>query len=257
MSTFTSKTVPRALSKFSFRVLALQWGDNLFLVLLAALWLQIPDSHAWQLALSMIAAAVLVIGFCWIQIATFARLRPVSQTANFWLRILGFALGGILWSLLVQWTSSGTDSIPDYAQLWNSKLSPGMRITFSPVRIGTCLNILFDVLIWTITGLLLPIAITVSTEGLRRPSWRDARRPYSRILYWIAVFGFCLLTTQLTSAVISWKPGKTVSGEVVSVVIRLAIAWTTDILLWCLLLAFTAAWMEHEPAPVIEMPAPF
>jgi hypothetical protein len=246
----------RALSRFSFRVVALQWGDNLFVILLAALWLQIPDSHAWQFAFSMLSAGALIIGFCWIQIATFARLRPAPQAANFWLRMLGFALVFILWYLLVQWISSGTDRIPDYAYLWNSKLSHGMRITFSTARLITGMTILLDVVIWAITALLLPIAITVSTEGLLRPSWKNARRPYRSILYWIAVFAFCLLTTQLTSAFISWQPGKTISGEVASVIIRLAIVWTTDILLWCLLLAFTAAWMERVSSPVIEIPAP-
>jgi hypothetical protein len=200
----------------------------------------------------MISAAVLVIGFCWLQVATFSRLRPDSPRATFWLRILGFALVAALWILLAQWISSGSDSISNYAYLWNSKLSPGMRITFSPARLIAGLGIFLDVLIWAITALLLPIAITLSTQGLRRPSWRDARRPYRHILYWIAVFVFCILTTQLTSALVSWKPGKSVSGEVVSVIVRLAIAWTTDILLWCLLLAFTAAWMDSLPEPAPE-----
>lgn len=241
--------VSRAFSRLSFRVLALQWGDNLFVILLAALWLQIPDSHAWQFAFSMAAAAALAIGFCWIQVATFARLRPAAQPANVWLRILAFALVAVLWYLLAQWISSGSDAIPDYAYLWNSKLSPGMRIAFSPARLSAGLNILLDVLLWVLTALLLPIAITLGTQGLRRPSWRDARRPYRRILYWVAVFVFCILSTQFTGALVSWKPGAGVSGEVISVVARLAIAWTTDILLWCLLLVFTAAWMEPESAP--------
>ena len=91
--------------------------------------------------------------------------------------------------------------------------------------------------------------MALSTQGLRRPSWRDARRPYRRILYWVAVFVFCIVVTRLTAALVSWIPGKGVSGEVISVTLRLALAWTTDVLLWCLLLAFTAAWMEPAPAP--------
>ncbi len=245
----------RALPKLRFSLIALQWGGNLLAILLAALWLQIPDSHAWQCAFSMISAAALIIGFCWIQTATFARLRRTPAPATFWLRTLSFALVAALWFLLVQWINSGSESIPQYAYLWNSKLSPGMRITFSPARIITSLNILIDVLIWVITALLLPIAIVLGTQGLRRPSWRDARRPYRRILYWIAVFVFCIVVTQLTSALASWIPGHGVSGEVLSVILRLALAWTTDILLWCMLLAITAAWMEPAPAP-LRFPEP-
>ena len=250
MTTLTPAIVSRAFARFRFSIVALQGGGNLVAMLLAALWLQIPDSHAWQFAFSMISAAALIIGFCWLQILTFARIRPAAQPANLWLRIFSFALVATLWCLLAQWISSGNASIPDYAYLWNSKLSPGMRITFSPARIITILNIALDVLIWAITALLLPIAITLSDDGLLRPSWRDACRPYRRILYWVAVFVFCIVVTQLTSALVSWIPGKGVSGEVLSVVFRLALAWTTDVLLWCLLLAFTAAWMEPAPAPL-------
>lgn len=257
MTPHTPTLASRAFSRFRFPLIALQGGDNLVLILLAILWLQIPDSHAWQFAFSMLSATALLIGFCWIQTATFARIRPAAQPAGFWLRILGFALVALLWLLLAQWIASGSDSIPQYAYLWNSKLSPGMRITFSPARLITSLSFFLDALIWAVTALLLPIAITLSVDGLRRPSWRDACRPYRRIFYWIAVFVFCFVTTQFTSALISWIPGKGVSGEILSVVARLALAWTTDILLWCLLLAFTAAWMEPRSAspPIPEPPS--
>ena len=247
--------VSRALAHFRFPILVLQGGDNLVLLLLAILWLQIPDSHAWQFALSMISAAALVLGFCWIQVATFARLRSTAQPASLWMRIVGFALAALLWFFLAQWISSGAESVPQHAYLWNSKLSPGMRITFAPARMMTGLNLLLDVAIWAITGLLLPIAIVLSTEGLRRPTWRDAWRPYRRMLYWIAVFVFCIVVTELTAALVNWIPGHGVSGQVVSVMLRLALAWCTDILLWCLLLAFTAAWMEPAPAP-LAFPGP-
>ena len=245
-----------ALSRFRFSLVALQGAGNLLALLLAAAWLQIPDSHAWQFAFSMISAVVLVVGFCWLQVLTFSRVRPISQPATPWLRILGFALVAMLWYLLAQWISSGSNSIPDYAYLWNSKLSPGMRITFSQARIMIALNILLDGIIGAITALLLPIAIALSSEGLVHPSWKDATRPYRRILYWIAVFLFWIIATQLTTALVSWMPGKGVSGQVISVAVRLAIAYTTDILLWCLLLAFTGAWMEPNPAPATESPAP-
>jgi hypothetical protein len=260
MTTTTSGIVSRAIAHIRFSVFTLQWADNLFILVLAALWLQIPDSHAWQFAFSILSAAAVIIGFCWIQIATFARIRPAAAPANLWLRILGFALVAALWLLLVQWIKSGSDSIPDYAYFWNSKLSPGVRIVFSPARIVTSLNILLDVIIWTITALLLPIAIVLSTDGLRHPAWRDARRPYRHILYWAAVFLFCIIVTQLTSALASWIPGKGLPGshistELMSVTLRLALAWTTDVLLWCLLLAFTAAWMQSAPVPA-PAPAP-
>jgi hypothetical protein len=245
-----------ALVRFRFSLVALQWAGNLLALLLAAAWLQIPDSHAWQFAFSMISAVVLVVGFCWLQVLTFSRVNRSPQPATLWLRILGFALVAMLWYLVAQWISSGSNTIPDYAYLWNSKLSPGMRITFSPARIMIALNILVEGTICALTALLLPIAIVLSNEGLAHPSWKDATRPYRRILYWVAVFLFWIIATQLTAALVSWMPGKGVSGQVISVTARLAIAYTTDILLWCLLLALTGAWMEPHAAPATESPAP-
>ena len=236
-----------AISRFRFSLVALQWGGNLLALLLAAAWLQIPDSHAWEFAFSMLSAAVLVIGFCWLQVLSFSRVRAHAEPGPLWLRLVGFALVAVLWFLLAQWIGSGSDSIPDYAYLWNSKLSPGMRIVFSPARLTSGLNLLLDLIIWIISALLLPVAIMLSTQSLTRPSWKDACRPYRHVLYWIAVFLFCILTTQLTAALFSWGPGKGVSGEVISVLARLGIAWTTDVLLWCLLLALTGAWMEPAP----------
>jgi hypothetical protein len=257
VTTPTPALVPRALSRFRFPLIALQWGGNLLALLLAAAWLQIPDSHAWQFALSLFSAALLVTGFCWLQAVSLSHVRSTTQPASIWLRILGVALVAVLWLLLAQWISSGSDAIPDYAYLWNSKLSPGMRVTLSPPRIIAALSFLLSLLIWIVTALLLPVAIALSAQGLIRPTWRDVLRPYRRFPYWVAVVAFCIITTQFTAGLVSWQPGKGVSGEVASILLRLALAYTTDILLWCLLLAFTGAWMEPPaPAPVIEMPAP-
>lgn len=249
--------VPRAIARFRFPLIALQWGGNLLVLVLAAAWLQIPDSHTWQFAFSMLSAGLLFAGFAWLQAVSFSRVHPPSGHAALWLRILGFALVAVLWLLLAQWLSSGSDAIPNYAYFWNSKLPSDMRVAFSPSRMVAALGLFLDALIWTVTALLLPVALAVSAQGLARLSWRDVVRPYRRILYWVSVFVFCILATQLTSALVAWRPGKGVSGEVLSVLLRLAIAYTTNILLWCLVLAFTGAWMEPPvPAPIIEIPAP-
>ena len=47
---------------------------NFLLMLLAAGWLQIPDSHTWQFAFSILSGVLLVVGFLWLYTATFRHL---------------------------------------------------------------------------------------------------------------------------------------------------------------------------------------
>ena len=70
-----------ALGKMSGRLLLSQWVGNFLLMLLAAAWLQIPDSHTWQFAFSMLSGVLLVVGFLWLYTATFHHLRPCAEPA--------------------------------------------------------------------------------------------------------------------------------------------------------------------------------
>src|ERR1700682_2668996 len=74
-----------ALSKMSGRLLLSQWVGNFVLMLLAAAWLQIPDSHTWQFAFSVLSGVLLVVGFLWLYTATFHHLHPGAEPAPRWL----------------------------------------------------------------------------------------------------------------------------------------------------------------------------
>jgi len=230
---------------FSTRVASVfgfQWLGNLLVLLLAAAWLQIPDSHIWQFSFSVVFGLVIGVAFCWLQVLTFSRLRGVVS-GPFWLRIISFAAIVALWFALESWISSAGEHFWLYAGYWNSRLSPSHRVLFTPARIMMWLNILLALVEWGITGILLPIAIELSTQRPGKLAFKTSARPYRKILYWVSVFLFCLIVSQLTSALVAWKPGSSISGEITSVILRLAVAYTVDIFLWCLLLVLTANWM--------------
>jgi hypothetical protein len=239
-------------------VVALQWLGNVAALVLASAWLQIPDSHVWQFVLSMTFAVLLIAAFCWLQVATFERVRMRSTYDPLWQRMLAFALVALLWFFLAQWISSWADSLGMYPAYWNSKLSPGMRVLFTPARIVGSLNCLITLAELLLAGLVLPVLIAVSTRGPSRSAKREILRPYRKPFYWIAIcvawFAGWLITTTLAA----WLPGSGVEGEILSVVGRLGIAYTIDILLWCVLLSLTVGWMETAraddpgPAPAIE-----
>jgi hypothetical protein len=239
-------------------VVALQWLGNAAALVLASAWLQIPDSHVWQFVLSMTFAVLLIAAFCWLQVTTFERVRMRSEYDPLWQRMLAFALVTLLWFFLAQWISSWTDSWAMYPAYWNSKLSPAMRVIFTPARIASSLNCLITLAELLLAGLVLPVLIAVSTPGPSRSAKREIVRPYRKLFYWIAVCVAWFAMMQITTALVAWLPGTGIEGEIVSVVGRLGVAYTIDILLWCVLLSLTVGWMENaradDPgsAPAIE-----
>ena len=70
-----SRIFSRNFSRIRGRLFLSQWAGNFLLMLLAAGWLQIPDSHTWQFAFSMLSGVLLVVGFLWLYVATFRYLR--------------------------------------------------------------------------------------------------------------------------------------------------------------------------------------
>jgi hypothetical protein len=236
------------LARCSKPVLGLQWGGNLLLFAFAAAWLQIADSHVWQFAFSVLSAAILVIAFCWLHATTFrlvyqGQAYKVPARSPLWLRLAGFAIAIVLWVLIARWLGSGTDRLWLHAAYWNSRLSPGQRVVFTPARIMAAISALLMLLQWIWLGVMLPVVIELSGAGPSRFWLRRAMRPWRKLLYWIAVIVTCFAGTELTAALVAWMPGTGVKAEITSVVLRLLVAYTFDIVLWCLLLALTVAWM--------------
>ncbi len=108
---------------------------------------------------------------------------------------------------------------------------------------------IYDCMQWLLAGLLLPIAMETCACGLG-PGWlRRAVRVYRRWLYWLAVLVCGLGGSALTWALAEWTPAAGLTGQTLSVVLRLGLAYTVDILLWCFVLALTARYLETPSNP--------
>src|SRR5271156_2307241 len=91
-----------AVARFTGRLILAQLLGNFLLMLLAAGWLQIPDSHTWQFVFSMLSVVLLVAGFLWLYTATFRYLRPCAVRPSRWLSWLLLAVFVAFWWLLLQ-----------------------------------------------------------------------------------------------------------------------------------------------------------
>jgi hypothetical protein len=238
-----------AFSRRYGRVFLGQWVGNLLLMLLAAGWLQIPDSHGWQFVFSMLSGALLVVAFLGLYVATFRHLRPSAAPPPRWLGciLLGLIVG--LWWVLLQPIAAGREHESLVAGYLNSQSPSWVRYHAGYSKLVAWQERIYDCIHWLLAGLLLPIAIEICAFGLG-PGWlRRAARVYRRWLYWFAVLVCGLGGSAITWALADWTPASGLAGQTLRVVLRLSVAYTVDILLWCLVLSLTAHYLETRSKP--------
>jgi hypothetical protein len=241
-----------AFAKLNAGIVTLQWAGNLVLLLLAFAWLQIPDSHAWQFLFSLLTAVMLVLAFLVLHAHTFRKLRAVPPSAPLWLRMLVLLVVIALGYLLLQLIGIGRGHETLFAGYWNSRFSAGQRSFFTFQRLVAWQERFYDLLQWLLAALLLPVAFTGAATGLRG-SATTIRRIYGHTPYWLVVIVFGFAGSLVTSLLAGWTPGHGTSVEIISAMLRLGLAYTLDILLWCLMLALTAVYAapvtSTEPEP--------
>jgi hypothetical protein len=237
-----------ALHRVKPRLVALQWIGNLIVILMAFAWLQIPDSHSWQFALSMISGLFLVLVFLWLHAATFRRLCAHTAPVPLPMQVLVLAIVITLFMALSRPITAGRDVEAMLASYANSILSPRVRSFFSFARLVQWQDYLYDVAQVVFAGLLLPLAMELVACGVHSVSFERAVRVYRRWSYWLVVLVCGVAATQLTSSLVGRKPGTGILGGSVSVVARLGFAYSFDVVLWCAVLVLTAFYLDEGRA---------
>lgn len=243
--TFPSSDIRAALKKMP-KVVALQWAGNLVLALLAALWLQIPDSHLWQFMLSIISGLLIGLAVLWLYAETVSNLRK-TNTPTF-LRMSLLILFALLWVLFLHFVGLLREKEGLFAGFWNSKLPADLRVFFNYPRLVAWQEHLYDLAQWIFAGILLPVALEMSAIGLSLTSLKRSARVYRHWLYWIVVIVAGLAGSALATKLAGWTPGKGVVLETVSLLARLGVVYTVDIFLWCFILALTSVYLEATDA---------
>jgi hypothetical protein len=238
----------RIFSRFSGRLFLEQWAGNFLLMLLAAAWLQIPDSHAWQFAFSILSGVLLVVGFLWLYCQTFRTLRACDTPPSYWLSFPMLALSVLLWWLLLQPIAIGRAHESLVAGYLNSQSSTWLRYHLGYSSLVAWQERIYDCLQLVWAGLLLPVVVELCSCGFF-PGWlRRPTRVYRRWFYWLAVLVCGLGASALTWALADWTPTAGLAGQTLSIVLRLGLAYTVDILLWCFLLALIAYYLDLPSA---------
>lgn len=212
---------------------------NALLAAGAMAWLHIPDSHGWQFAFSIVAALLLVAAFAWIYATSVKAARQADVRTPFWGAGLWLVAGlfvSLLWMHLIGMLETNVELRAGY---WNSQLSAHMRTVLTYPRLIEYQNAAIVAMSWLLPLLLLPIVIELVTRGWTGVALRSACRVWLRWQFWLVAIVALFAGCWLTSALVDWHPTYTVRGEVLSVVLRLALAYSIDILLGCFVLAVT------------------
>jgi hypothetical protein len=237
-----------AYSRLKGRLFWGQWVGNFLLMLLAAGWLQIPDSHTWQFVFSMLSGLLLVMGFLWLYTATFRHLRACSRPP-WWQSCLVLAVFVALWWLFLQPIAAGRAHEALFAGYWNSQSPRWLRYHLGYSSLVAWQERIYDCMQSLWAGLLLPLAVETCACGLRAGWLRRAARVYRHWLYWLCVVVFGLGGSAFTWALADWTPAAGLAGQTLSIVARLGTAYTVDILLWCFLLGLAAYYLD-DPIPM-------
>lgn len=231
-----------ALKKLRLPLILLQWIGNLVVILLAFAWLQIPDSHVWEFVFSILCGTLLVVAFWALYGRTVVQVYRTETNAPVWQRFIVplfiFVIG--YFALLAIDTGRAHEGL--LAGYWNSKLSAGMRAFFTYEHFIQWQDFSYDLLQWLLLGLLLPAAFLGTRLGLKS----HTGKVYRRLFYWGIVIVAGLLGSYVTGLLVGWVPGQGATVEIASVIIRLGIAYTLDVLLWCFVLAVIGACIEQN-----------
>lgn len=241
--TFPLSDIRAALNKMR-KVIVLQWAGNFVLALLAALWLQIPDSHLWQFVLSILSGLLIGLAALWLYAKTVSDLRTANTSV--FLRMLLLILFAVLWLLFLHSIGLLREKEGLFAGFWNSKLSPHLRTFFDYPRLVAWQEHFYNLSQWVVAGLLLPIALQAIAIGVRLTNLKRSARAYRHWLYWIVIIVAGLAGSALASTLVGWTPGEGVALETVSLLARLGVVYTVDLILWCFVLALTSVYLEGE-----------
>jgi hypothetical protein len=219
---------------------------NAVLALGALLWLQIPDSHSWQFALSVLLGLLWLVAGLWIFTKAISAARGPERTPPLWIAFAWLMAGAItafLWMHIVGLLETNTELRAGY---WNSQLSAHWRRTLTYPRLVSYQNIAITALIWLLPILLLPIIVELMTRGWGRGVLPAATRVWLRWQFWIVAILTLLSGYKLTALLIDWHPADSVRGEVLSVALRLTLAYGIDILFACVALAVTCELLSQS-----------
>lgn len=236
-----------ALRTINARLVAEVWTGTLLLIVLGVLWLQIPDSHAWEFALSMLLACGLLALLFWFYTRIFRQLLKPSERGQWWLQWVMLAAVIVAWWLLQMPIDRLAEHRQIYAGYWTSRLPHWLRGLRTYEHLLLLQDWIYFSLRLIVTGLLLPMAVVAGAGRLRHT--RTIFSVWSRWWFWVAAVVCGWVAFWVSGKLMSWTLGRTpghgLTSEMLSLIIRLWFAFALDVFLACFVLAVIAVGLRR------------
>lgn len=239
--------------RHSLSWVAAQYWVTLVIFGIGVAWTRLPDQYWWQIALSLLIPALLIVVLLALEAATMRSLANDSKRIKLVWGVLSIAVWAAIYAaiwILLTWCG---DQIPTWASYMNSRASAHARASFLTYdHIQNWLTILVWIFRWIIVpGKLIPCAIASAQFGWRLP-WRRLMRFMLNWRWWPAVILASLAAVELPSHFYNAVPQGTVSHQVWTVLLKLLANYLLAITAWVLLLAWAAVLISPRSQPADE-----
>ena len=245
--------VRAAIARLTPKTVLLELCGVAILAALAALWLQIPDAHAWQFALSLVFGLAILLGALLLGTTVLRWIRSARGREPLWRGMGLLALWLLLWDFLIGLVNLLNIHIVERAGLWNSRLSAHQRTLVTEQHLVVWQNDAISTLLWFILpSLFLPIILETVTRGLRSP-WPAILRVYGRWQLWLGIALASFVGTWFVEKLTAWHQSESIRGELASVAFRLGTLYLLLIAVALITLAVVAELLARaQPTPLSE-----
>ncbi len=233
------------------RQVASVWAGTLVLAALGVFWLQIPDSHVWEFAVSILFACGFLAVFFWFYSWVFKKMLKPVEVERWWLQWMLLAAVIVAWWLLQMPIDRLVEHSELYAGYWTSRLPHGLRWLRTYEHLVLVQSWIYFSLRLIVTGLLLPLAVVAGASRIRDGAGRIFR-VWSRWWYWVAVLGCGWIAFAISGKLMDWTPGRGLAGEMISLLVRVGFVFTLNVLLACFVLELIVVGLRRATDSSIE-----
>lgn len=217
------------------KLVALHLVVNAALLTAAIFWLLIPEAHVWQLVFAAFSALLILFVFLWLHSGTLAySADPAPEKFR---NAFSVKIGRLVWFLIgfgilfwcVRTVDGWSDSVEQISGYIYSSTPHWLRPTAGDSGYTVALGYLFSIVQWYVLPCLFLPVIAARVAG---GSALRGLRTLGRWQYWLGMAVTSVVGVWVTSLIVGWTPGRTLSEQTVSLVIRLGLAYAIATAAW-------------------------
>lgn len=254
--TQTSGLLRSAIRRLRKSVLLPLLGGNALLMLAAMSGLLLPDSHIWQVLLSLLLAVGLLCGVLLWNASAMRHLRSATPSIPLWQGAL--LLGFFVMLAAVACFAAGLPlaTVELRAGYWNSQMPAALRHALPYQRL-IALQQFASIATRSVLvpAILLPFAMESAAFGLGKAALHRGLRCVASLQHWVVAILALGTIRTIVPTIAAWHPAHSVSGETVSALLRLGLAGVLTITCGVLLLCVDAELLsriEDRSGPTLK-----